>query len=116
MNQQDAQMWADVAKRIGLNGVHVALWNKATNAWHVLYTVPEWEGTGDGTHVFNPPDNPADERMLWDWLEARTPMEIDLSRWETNGEWYVSVEEMVGCKSDPCRVTALGRAIAGLPE
>ena len=128
MNKEEAEMWADVARRLGLEDVYVedehGEGEVSTDA--TVYYTHEF-AVGDGStdrdwRDFDPPNNPTDERMLWDWLEAGE-MGVDvvcgIGRIH-DGVGFCSVEitranlrHEAGCA--PCRVTALGLAIQGLP-
>ena len=113
MNKQDAEMWCRVARRIGLEQVSIGPW---TEKWHVLYHEPE-AMTGEERRVFNPPANPADERMLWDHLD-KTDWSVSVVR-HKGDVWDAFVyadDDNHGRARHPDRVSALIAAIDALPE
>lgn len=98
MNKADAQMWAEVARVLG---AHSATAQETRFGPGVYMCVVTWTKDG-GFHEFDPPNNPADERRLWKYLE----------RYPTQG--------LSACRDfllyGHSRVTSLGEAIAALPE
>ena len=112
MTKDDAAMWAAVALRIGAYSATVS--EMFDGAISCCVT---WSKDG-GFHNFDPPNNPADERMLWEWLVGkRYEVEFYIAD-EDPDKWCVFVDwPGAACSGvNPCRVTALGRAIYALPE
>ena len=112
MNKEEAEMWADVARRLGLEDVYVedehGEGEVSTDA--TVYYTHEF-AVGDGStdrdwRDFDPPNNPADERMLWTFLEG------DMEHFN----YCVMIMADEVCLNDQPRVTALGLAVQGLPE
>ncbi len=103
MTKEEATMWAAVARRIGLDADAVVYdsaggWVVHVFRMRVSKRIPD--------RYFDPPNNPADERMLWDWLV------------DGGNKANVSVldNDLDRSALNQCRVTALGRAIYALPE
>lgn len=110
MTREQAEMWARVARRIGLSCAMVTRSHpvSAPDVYACLLT-------GKAERYFNPPANPADERMLWDWLDEQG---IGASWYWAEGQCYMLLDGVPIPKEavESCRITALGRAIDALPQ
>lgn len=109
MNREEAERLARVARRIGHPQCTVVTGHGEPFAG--------WERPCTGWIAFDPITNPADERLLWDWLETQPEYEAGYDKDGRGVEYTLSVPAGIGRGFDTeCRVTALLMAIDALPD
>lgn len=116
-----AELFAQVARRIGLKRVQIDHDNGLVIYWDESFNVNRARRWGDptGWEEFDPITNPADERLIWDWLlTAGVDVAFEYVASESEPTLICCTVKRYdwGTGSDPCRVTALCQAIAALPE
>ena len=106
--REQADLKARVGRRIGLEG-SVARWF-GEDDWRCRHETND--DSGPCYQTFDPPKNPADERLIWEWLE-RKPLHVS---WYYDGYEHWFLLENMQRIPDPDRVTALMLAVDNLPE